>query len=137
MLALLFPVMPALRTYLRGQLAVHEQGIAIVAPGTTEIDFRGLGRTGDGAIIKDVPVHYTLGGGGGSDVAVDLAMYAATLEPRRGGAEDEVGGALDVAIVEIEAGGGHAGIDGVLIAQEATVDEQQAVALGVQGYGLA
>ena len=38
LLALLLPVVPALGTYLGGQFAVHEQRVAIVAPGTAQID---------------------------------------------------------------------------------------------------
>ena len=64
-------------------------------------------------------------------------MNLTILKPSHRWAEDEVGGSLDVASLEEQRGTGIARIDGVLVAQEAAVDETQMVALGMQGHGLA
>ena len=40
------------------------------------------------------------------------------------------------AVLEEEAGGSHACVDGVLMADETAVDEHEAVAFGMKGHGL-
>ena len=135
-LTFLLPVIPAFGTNLRRQRAMHEQRIAVVAPGTAQIDLRHVRGTTDGTFIKDVAIRNLLRSGGGGDVAIGLAIDVAMLKPSRRGTEDEVGGALDIAVFEEETCAGHARIDGILIAEETAVDEREPVALGMQGYSL-
>lgn len=64
-------------------------------------------------------------------------MYLAVLKPADGGAEDEVGRAVDVAVFKVHAALFVAGEEGVLVAFETAVAHDNLVALSVQGYGLA
>ena len=135
-LAFFLPVMPALGTYLLAEVAVHEQRIAVITPRTTQIDLADTRGSGDAAVVEHIAVGLVLGRGGCGDVGVGLAEDVAMLEPRDGGTEDEVGGSLNVTVLEVKAGASHTGIDSVLIAQEAAVDKREAVALSMQGNGL-
>ena len=128
--------MPTLWTNLTGQLAVHEQCIAVVAPRTSEIDLIDSLFTADATIIKYVPVRDVLWCRGSGDIRVGLAEYLAVFEPSRRWAKDEIGSALDVAVLEVKACLGITCIDGVLMTQETAVDERQTVPLGMQGHSL-
>ena len=130
-------MVPPLGGYLARQLTVHEQRVAVVTPRTAEVELCHLVGDGDGAVVEDVAVGDILGCRGSSDVAVDLAVDMAVLEPCRRGSEDEVGGALDITIFKVHARARHSGVDGVLIAQQAAVQQNDAVSLGVEGHGLA
>ena len=115
---------------------MHEQRIAVIAPGAAQVDFVGTLGTGDAALVEDVAIGNVLRRRGGGDVGVDLAEDVTVLKPRRRRTEDEVGSSLDVAVLEVEACLGITSIDGVLVAEEATVDERQSVALGMQRHSL-
>lgn len=117
--------------------AVHEERVAIVAPGASEIHLADAVGCREPAVVEHVAIGLVLGSGGGGDVGVGLAVNLTILKPSHRWAEDEVGGSLDVASLEEQRGTGIARIDGVLVAQEAAVDETQMVALGMQGHGLA
>ena len=117
------PLVPSLGAYLARQIAIHKQRIAVVTPGTAEINLVDIGGTGDGALVEDIAVSHLLGRRGRRDVAVGLAVDGALLEPSRRGTEDEVGGALDITVFKVQARARHARIDGILMAQEATVDK--------------
>ena len=130
------PLVPTLWTNLTGQLAVHEQRIAVVAPRTSEIDLVDTLVAADTTIIKYVPVRDVLWCRGSSDIRIGLAEYLAVFEPCRRGTKDEVGSALDIAVLEVETRLGITCIDGVLMTQETAIDERQAVTLGMQGHSL-
>ena len=63
-------------------------------------------------------------------------MNGALLKPCCRRTKDEVGGALDIAVVKEQARSLHTRINGVLMTQETAVDEFQAVALCMQGHSL-
>ena len=100
LLTVLLPVVPSLGTYLAGQVAIHEEGVAIVAPGASQINLRNTFGSRDATVVEHVAVGHVLRGGGCCDVGVGLAEDVAMLEPGGGRTEDEVGGALDVAVLE-------------------------------------
>lgn len=56
------PLVPALRQNLTGQFAIHEEGIAIVAPRTSQINLVNIGISCDTAVVKDVAVRNVLWG---------------------------------------------------------------------------
>jgi hypothetical protein len=95
------PLVPSFRKNLTGQVAVHKQSIAIIAPRATKINLVCILRCADVAIIKYVPVHYIFWRRGCGDVGVDFAEDVAVLEPRCRRTEDEVGGSFDIAILEV------------------------------------
>ena len=130
------PVEPTLGADEAAQVAVHEEGVGIGAPGPSEIFLVDTRGGGERAAVEDVAVRLVGRRGGCGDVAVGLAEDVAMLKPCRARAKDEVGGALDVAVLEVEACAAYARVDGVLVAQEAAVDKYQPVAFGVQGHGL-
>ena len=132
----LAPVVPSLRADVLAEVAIHEQRVGVGPPRTPEIHLVYLGSCRKPAVIEHVTEGLGSRCGGSCDVAVGLTEDGAILKPRRAWTEDEVGGALDVAAEEIETGASHAGVDGVLVAEEAAVDKGDAVALGVQGHGL-
>lgn len=133
---LITPVVPSLGTYMGAEVTVHEEGVGPGAPGTSEIALVDSGLGIYAAVVEDVTVGLVLGCRGSCDIGVLLVANGAMLKPRRGGSEDEVSGALDVTVAEIEAGTAHTRIDSVLIAQETTVDKAETVSLGVKGHGL-
>ena len=118
------------------QLAVHEECVGVWAPGASEIAFVCAFVADESAFVEDVTVLLSLRRRGGGDVRVHLALYGAAFEPCYRRSEDEVGGALYVAVLEIEARILQTCINGILIAQEAAVDEGELVALGMQGHCL-
>lgn len=63
-------------------------------------------------------------------------MDGAALEPCCGRAEDKVGCAFDITIGKEHAGIGSTGIDGVLMSEETTVGEAEAVTFGMKSYCL-
>ena len=130
------PVVPSFGHDVAAQLAVHEEGVAVGTPGTAQTNAGDARRCDEFAMVEHVAEGNVFGRGGGGHVGIALAADGTPLEPCRRRTEDEVGGTLDVAIGKIEARTGHAGVDGVLIAQDAAVDELQAVAFGMQGHGL-
>lgn len=130
------PLVPALGQNLTGQFAIHEEGIAVIAPWTAQINLVNIGISYDTTVVEDVAVRNILWCGGGSDIGVGLAEDVAVLKPSCGGTKDKVGGAFDVAVVEEEARLGITCIDGVLMSQKTTVDEGQTVAFGMQGNSL-
>ena len=134
--AMLLPVVPTFRTDVAAEVTVHEERVAVVAPGTTQIDLRSYIVGNQTAVVENVAEGLVLWGGGSRDVGVHKALDGAALEPSRGGAEDKVGGAADVAVLEEETGSSHARVDSVLMADETAVDEGEAITLGMQGYGL-
>ena len=87
-------------------------------------------------MVEDVADGVVFRGGGGREIAAAQGVDVAALEPAGGGAEDEVHRALDIAVLEVFATVGIAGVDGVLEAQETAVAESCAVSLDVQGDGL-
>ena len=136
LLAMLLPVVPTFRTDVTAEVTVHEKRVAIVAPGTTQIDLRSYIVGNQTAVVEDIAEGLVLWGGGSRDVGVHKALDGAALEPGRGGAEDKIGGATDVAVLEEEAGSSHARVDSVLMTDETAVDEGETITLGMQGYGL-
>ena len=133
---MLLPVVPAFGTDMAAEVAVHEEGVAIVAPRTAEVDLRGFTVGDETAVVEDVAIGLILGGGGSRHVGVDEALDGAAFEPRRGRTEDKIGGATDVAVLEEETGGSHACVDSVLMADKTAVDEHKTVAFGMEGHGL-
>ena len=73
---------------------------------------------------------------GSCDVRVGFVFNVAILKPSNGWAEDKVGSALDVAVLEVKPGVFNAGVDCVLVSEETAVDEYKAVTLCMQGYSL-
>ena len=130
------PLVPTLRTNLFGQFAVHEERIAIIAPGTSQIHLIHIAGCGDATVVEDIAIGHILRRRCCRDVGIGLAEDVAVLKPCCGGTEDEVGGSLDIAMVEEKPRLGVTCIDGVLMSQEATVDKRQLVSFGMQGYGL-
>ena len=133
---IVFPVLPTCANDVLAKVAVHEEGVGVSTPGTTEIDFVNTLVGCQPAVVEDIAVLDVLRCGGGGDVGVDLTAYLATFEPGGGRSEDEVGGAFDIAVFEVQTGVLHAGIYRVLVAEEAAVDELQTVAFGVQSHCL-
>ena len=131
LLAVLLPVVPSLWTDMGSEVAVHEEGIAVVAPGTTEIHLVNSLCSNQTTVVEHVAVSLFLRGGGGGDVAVDETLDGAVLEPGRRGTEDKVGGAADITVLEEQPCGGHACIDGVLMTDETTIHKYQTVTLGM------
>ena len=76
------PLMPALWTYLLREFAIHEQGIAIVAPRTTQIDLIHIVGSRDTTVVEDVSVGHILRCRGCSDVGIGFAENVTVLEPR-------------------------------------------------------
>ena len=68
LLTLLFPVMPTGRNDVATQFTVHEQGVAIVTPRTTQVDLVNSLGSGKTAVVENIAVGLVLGSGGGSDV---------------------------------------------------------------------
>src|ERR1700694_1809541 len=64
--------------------------------------------------------------------AVDLAM----LEPGGGGAENKIGGAFDIAMIEILARTRLAGKQNILVAEKAAIAEGSTIACNAEGHGL-
>ena len=87
-------------------------------------------------MIEYVAVRGILRGGSGGNVAIGFAVDVTVLKPSRGGAEDEIRGALYVASVKIKPRVGYACIDSVLIAQETAIDKHQLIPLSVERHGL-
>ena len=56
LLALFLPVVPTFGMYLLGQGAMHEQRVAIVAPGATQIDFRYIISCSYRALVEEAAV---------------------------------------------------------------------------------
>ena len=133
---LFLPMVPPFGTDMGAQVTVHEEGVARVAPGTSEIDLVDTCFRDEPAVVEDIAIGGIGRCGGGGDVAVDETLDGAVLKPGGGGAEDEVGGAADVTALEVKSCVGHACVNGVLMTDQLAVDKDQAVAFGVQGYGL-
>ena len=117
-------------------IAMHEEGVAIVPPRTPQIDLIHSFSSDEVAPIEDVAVWLMLGSGGSCDVGIGEALDGAVLKPSRRGSKDEVGGATDVASLEIKACLGHARVDGVLMTDESAVDEHEAITFRVQRHSL-
>ena len=81
-------------------LTVHEEGVAIVAPGTSEVDLVHAFGSNQPTMVEDITVRLVLRRRGRCDVTVDEALDGAVLEPCCAGAEDEVGSAADIAALE-------------------------------------
>ena len=104
-------------------VAADEEGVAVVTPRATEINpFYSLGGD-ESAAVEDVAVGLMLGSRGCGDVGIGEALDGTTFKPCSGGSKDEVGGATDVAMLEVETCQGHPCVDGVLVADESAVDE--------------
>ena len=91
---------------------------------------------GDATMVEDIAVRYVLRGAGSGDVAVGLTEDVTVLKPCCRWAEDEVGSALNIAVLEVETCLGIACVDGILMAKEPAVDKRQLVTLCMKGYGL-
>ena len=100
LLAVLLPVVPTFRTDVGTKVAVHKEGVAIVAPRTAEIDLVNALVGSQAATVEDISVGLVLGCGGSCDVGVCLAAYLAVLKSCRAGTEDEIGGSLNIAVAE-------------------------------------
>ena len=59
--ALFLPVVPSLRTDLPGQVAMHEEGVAIITPWATQIDLLYIVCSRDGALVEDIAEGDMLG----------------------------------------------------------------------------
>nr|GFD29371.1 hypothetical protein [Tanacetum cinerariifolium] len=71
-------------------------------PGPTQKVAVGRRVAGDAAAVEHVAVAHGVEGGGGGEVKAALfAVQLALLKPRGGRAKDEIGGALDVAVLVI------------------------------------
>ena len=81
LLALLLPVMPAFRTDMGTQVTVHEEGIAIVAPGTSEVHLVDTFLGNEPAIVEDIAIGGISRRGGRSDIAVDETLDGTVLKP--------------------------------------------------------
>ena len=62
LLTVFLPVMPAFGTDMTTQVAVHEQGVAVVAPGTTQITLAGSAASDELAVVKDIAERLVLRG---------------------------------------------------------------------------
>ena len=56
------PLVPALGQNLTGQFAIHEEGVAVVAPRTPQINLVNIGIGRDAAVVEDVAVRNVLWG---------------------------------------------------------------------------
>ena len=133
LLALLLPVMPAFRTDMTSQVAIHKERVAIITPRTAKIDFINPFCSDEATVVEDIAVGNICWCGGSSNVTVDEALDGAVLKPCRRGAEDEISSAADIAAIEIDAGVGHASVDCILMAYQATVDDLDSVSLSMKG----
>ena len=130
------PMVPTFGTDMAAKFTIHEERISVVAPRTAKINQVYTLCCRQPAMIEYIAEGLILRSGGSCDVAVDEALDGAVLKPGGGRAEDKVGGAADIAVFKVEPCGGHAGIDGILMADKSAVDKDETVALGMQGYGL-
>ena len=103
---------------------------------TAQIDFGNTRSGSDAAVVKYIPEGLFLGGGGCGDVGILLAVDVTVFKPCRSSTENEVGGAFNIAVLELDACVGSTGIYRVLIAKNATIDKLQAIACGVKGDSL-
>ena len=136
LLPLWFPSVPALGSDCGRQFTMHEERVAVVAPGTPEVQFGDIRGRCHLAAIEHVTKGLVLWCRSRCDIAVSFAMDVALLKPSRRRAEDEVGSAFDVAMVEIVTTACIASIDSVLMAKETAVYKKESVALGMQCNGL-
>ena len=130
--ALLAPVVPSFRTDVTTHFAIHEEGSCIRAPWTAQINLVYTWLGGKLALVEYIAIFLTGRTGCGCDVAVGLAVNLTILKPCQARTEHEIGGSLDVAVVEGDAGACLAGINGSLIAQKTAVLYQHMVALNVE-----
>ena len=98
---IVFPVLPTFANDVLAKVAVHEEGVGVSTPGTTEIDFVNTLVGCQPAVVEDIAVLDVLRSGGGSNVGVHLAANLAAFEPGGAGTEDEVGGAVDETVLEV------------------------------------
>ena len=82
LLPLLLPVMPAFRTDMSTQFAVHEEGVAIVAPGTSEVYLVDTGFRNEPTVVEDIAIGGIGRCGGCGDIAVDETLDGTVLKPR-------------------------------------------------------
>lgn len=130
------PVFPAFVTDMLAEVALLEDNGGVGSPRTSEVDFVYVVLGGEGAVVEDIAEGALGGRGGGCDVRVLLAVYLAVLKPADGRAEDEVGRAVDVAVLKVDVALFVTGEECVLVAFEAAVAYDDLVAFGVQGDGL-
>ena len=136
LLALLLPVMPAFRTDMTSQVAIHKERVAIITPRTAKVDFVDPFGSDEATVVEDITEGYVLWGRGGCDIGIGLAIDVALLEPSRRRAEDEICRSLDIAIAEVEARMGIAGVYRILMTKETAVQECQPVTLSMQSHSL-
>ena len=130
------PVVPTCRNDMLAHLAIHEDGGGKWSPRTTEIYLVNSLVGSQLAVVEYISVVLSGWGRGGSDVTVCLAMNLAILKPCFAWTKDEVGGSLNIAVIECDASASYAGINGVLVAKQTAVVYQDVVALCVKGYSL-
>src|SRR5262249_22620601 len=131
----LLPVVPAFRPDNGGHFCVQERGAGINPPWTSQVGFHLRRFTSDIAVRKNKAERLILRGGGGSDVSVAQTMDVTPLKKIRGGAEDEIDVAGDVAVLEIVAPA--IGQDRILPAEKTAVPERHPVPVNADRQSLA
>lgn len=126
------PVVPTCRCDVAAHLAIHEEGLGVWAPRTTQIYLVNTHISCQLALVEDIAVFLTSRAGCGCDVTACLAVNLTILKPCQARTEHEIGGSLNVAVVEGDAGACLAGINGILITQKTAVLYQHMVALNVE-----
>ena len=98
--ALLAPVVSSFRTDVTTHFAIHEEGSCIRAPWSAQINLVYAWLGGKFALVEYIAIFLTGWARGSSNVAVGLAANLTILKPCSSRTKDEIGGSLNIAIVE-------------------------------------
>lgn len=132
----IIPVVPTFGTDMRAHVAILEDRLRIRAPRTTEITLCDAGSSRQCTVVEDIAAGLAFRCTGSGDITVDLTVKDTVLKPCLTRTEDKVRRSLDIAMVEEKRGADAAGIDGILIAEETAVAEDEMAALRMEGDSL-